>query len=160
LQQVQKNSKSSGIRRLLDRAIWEQGIRQPLTEGVRRHEWKAAHGFRKYYKSRAEQIMKPINVELTMGHNIGISASYYKPREHEVLEDYLKATDLLTISNDLKLLQKQVEELKERSTDNEYIIRGKLQEKDEQIQGLVKKQEKFEQLIQYLIDSGQLKPKC
>ena len=153
-----KKLKSSGIRRLLDRAIWEQGLRQPLTEGVRRHEWKAAHGFRKFYKSRAEQIMKPINVELIMGHNIGVSASYYKPMEHEVLEDYLKATDLLTISSDSKLLQKQVEELKERSTDNEYIIRGKLQEKDEQIQGLVKKQEKFEQLIQSLIDSGQLKP--
>jgi hypothetical protein len=89
-----KKLKSSGIRRLLDRAIWEQGIRRPLTEGLRRHEWKAAHGLRKFYKSRAEQIMKPINVELTMGHNIGVSASYYKPREHEVLEDYLKATDL------------------------------------------------------------------
>jgi hypothetical protein len=55
-------------------------------------------------------------------------------------------------------LQKQVEELKEKSTDNEYIIKGKLQEKDEQIQDLVKKQEKFEQLIQSLIDTGQLKP--
>jgi hypothetical protein len=32
------------------------------------------------------------------------------------------------------------------------------QEKDEEIQTLVKKQEKFEQLIQSLIDSGQLKP--
>jgi hypothetical protein len=63
----------------LERAIWEQGIHQPLTEGVKRHEWKAAHGFRKFYKSRAEQIMKPINVEITMGHDIGISASYYKP---------------------------------------------------------------------------------
>jgi hypothetical protein len=153
-----KKLKSSGIRRLLDRAIWEQGIRQPLTEGLRRHEWKAAHGFRKYYKSRAEQIMKPINVELTMGHSIGVSASYYKPREHEVLEDYLKATDLLTINSDSKLLQKQVEELKERSTDNEYIIKAKLHEKDEQIQILNKKQEKFEHLIQTLIDSGQLKP--
>src|SRR5215217_8353057 len=32
------------------------------------------------------------------------------------------------------------------------------QEKDNQIQILMKKQEKFEQLIQTLIDSGQLKP--
>ena len=119
---------------------------------------KLAHGLRKFYKSRTEQVMKPINVELTMGHDIGVSASYYKPREHEVLEDYLKATDLLTINSDSKLLQKQVEELKEKSTDNEYIIKGKLREKDEQIQGLVKKQERFEQLIQTLIDSGQLKP--
>jgi predicted nucleic acid-binding Zn ribbon protein len=34
----------------------------------------------------------------------------------------------------------------------------KQQEKDSQISALVKKQEKFEQLIQMLIDSGQLKP--
>ena len=52
--------------------------------------------------------MKPINVEITMGHDIGVSASYYKPTENEVLEDYLKAVDLLTINGNLKLLQKQV----------------------------------------------------
>ena len=69
--------KSSGIKRLLDRAVWEQGIRKPLIEGVNRREWKIAHGYRKFYKSRAEQIMKPINVEITMGHDIGISSSYY-----------------------------------------------------------------------------------
>ena len=51
-------------KRLLDRALWEQGIRYTsLPAGVNRHEWKAAHGYRKFYKSRAEQVMKPINVE-------------------------------------------------------------------------------------------------
>jgi len=34
--------------------------------------------------------MRPINVEITMGHDIGISGSYYKPTEKEVLEDYVK----------------------------------------------------------------------
>ena len=86
-----KRFKSSGFKRLLERAIWEQGIRRTLTEGQKRHEWKAAHGFRKFYKSRAEQIMRSINVELTMGHDIGVASSYYKPTELEVLEDYLKA---------------------------------------------------------------------
>jgi hypothetical protein len=55
-----KKLKSSGIKRLLERALWEQGIRQPLKDGEKRHEWKAAHGFRKFYKSHAEQVMKPI----------------------------------------------------------------------------------------------------
>jgi hypothetical protein len=126
-----KKLKSSGIKRLLERAIWEQGIRKPLTEGLKRHEWKAAHGFRKFYKSRAEQIMRPINVEITMGHNIGVSASYYKPTEHEVLEDYLKAVPLLTINGENILLQKQVDELKEKTWNNEYTIKAKLQEKDD-----------------------------
>ena len=155
---VQRSSKSSGIKRLLERALWEQGIRQPLTKGIKRHEWKAAHGFRKFYKSRAEQVMRPINVEITMGHDIGVSASYYKPTEREVLEDYLKAVDLLTINSDKVLLQKQVLELKEKSKDSEYIIKAKLEEKENQIDALIKKQEQFEVLIQSLIDTGQLKP--
>lgn len=33
-----KRLKSSAIKRLLDRALWEQGVRQPLREGQRRHE--------------------------------------------------------------------------------------------------------------------------
>jgi integrase len=153
-----KPLKSSAIKRLIERALWEQGIRQPLSSGINRHEWKAAHGLRKYYKSRAEQVMKPINVELTMGHNLGISKSYWKPTEREVLEDYLKAVHLLTINSDKIVLKKQVQELTEQSKSNEYIIKGKLQEKEEQIEALTKKQEQFEQLLQSLIDSGQLKP--
>jgi hypothetical protein len=37
-------------------------------------------------------------------------------------------------------------------------VEVQLAAKDKEIQDLVKKQEKFEQLIQTLIDSGQLKP--
>jgi hypothetical protein len=48
--------------------------------------------------------------------------------------------------------------LHERSKDNEYVINGRLEEKDKQIESLMKKQENTEQLIQSLIDSGQLKP--
>jgi hypothetical protein len=153
-----KKLKINGIKRLLANAIWEQGLRVPLKHGKKRHEWKAAHGFRKFYKTHAEQMMKPINVEITMGHNVGLSSSYYKPTEREVLEDYVKAIDLLTVNSDKILLKKQVIELREKCENNEYIIKGKLQEKDEQIQMLTKKQEKFEQLIQSLIQSGQLRP--
>ena len=75
------------------------------------------------------------------------------------LEDYLKANNVLSINNNQKVLEKQIIELKEKSNDNEYIIKAKLQEKDEQIKILIEKQEKFEQMIQSMIDSGQLKPK-
>lgn len=100
--------KRSGIRRLLERALWEQGLRHPLSKGVRRHECKAAHGFRKYYKSHAKQLMKLLNVEITMGHDIGLSESYYRPTEKEVLGDYLKAAPLLTINSDSLILQKKL----------------------------------------------------
>jgi hypothetical protein len=79
--------------------------------------------------------MKSINVEITMGHNIGITASYYKPNEIEILDDYLKAVDLLTVSQNDKILEKKVKELEEQNKNIDYIIKGKkLQEKDEQIQ--------------------------
>jgi hypothetical protein len=79
----EKKLKSSGIKRLIEDALWKQGIRHRLAPGIRRHEWKSAHGIGKYYKSRTEQVIKPINVEITMGHDIGISESYYKPNERE-----------------------------------------------------------------------------
>ena len=71
-----------------------------------------------------------------MGHTIGVSDCYYKPSEKEILEDYLKAINVLTINNNQKVLEKQITELKEKSNDNEYIIKGKLQEKDEQIKNI------------------------
>ena len=102
-----KRLKTSGIKSLIERAIRAQGLFRPLPIGVCRREWKGVHGMRKFYKTRAEQVMKPINVEITMGHDIGVSASYYKPTEREVLEDYVKAVDSLTINGHSKLLQKQ-----------------------------------------------------
>ena len=148
-----KKLKSSGIKIIIERALWEQGIRHTLVPGMKRHQWKTAHGFRKFYKSRTEQVMKPINIELTMGHDIGISASYYKPTEREVLEDYLKAVDLLTINSDKVILQKQVLELKEKSKDSEYIIKAKLQEKDDQIRNMENKFTVMQSQVQALIST-------
>ena len=42
--------------------------------------------------------MKSINVEILMSHAIGVSNSYYKPTEKEILSDYLKAINILTIN--------------------------------------------------------------
>ena len=105
-----KKIKNTGIKRMLERALWDQGIRNKLKDGIKRHEFKAAHGFRKFYKSRTEQVMRPINVEITMGHNIGLSDCYYRPTEKEVCDDYLKAVDLLTINSDGVTLKKQVQQ--------------------------------------------------
>jgi hypothetical protein len=134
-----KKLKSSGIKSLLERAIKAQGLWKPLSEGNTRREWKGAHGLRKYYKSHAEQVMKPINVELTMGHDIGISASYYKPTEKEVLADYRKAAEILSINIDRQTLQKQVLELAEKSKEENYVIKGRLSEKETEIQSIRKK---------------------
>jgi len=49
------------------------------------------------------------------------------------LEDYLKAIDFLTINDDKLTLQKQVSELTEKSKEENYIIKGKLSEKEKEI---------------------------
>jgi len=45
-----------------------------------------------------EQVMRPINVEILMGHSIGVSNAYYRPTEAQLLEDYLKAVPVLSIT--------------------------------------------------------------
>ena len=78
--------------------------------------------------------MKPANVELLSGRDIGVSGSYYKPTEKELFEDYIKAIDLLTLNEDNMKLERQFDELKEKSKDNEYIIRAQLHEKESEMQ--------------------------
>jgi hypothetical protein len=93
---------------------------------------------------------------MLLGHKIGLASAYYRPSEDEMLNEYLKAVDNLTINEETRL-QKKVNELTTKNQDSKYIIEGKLAEKDKQIDTLTKQQEKFELLIQSLIDSGQLK---
>jgi hypothetical protein len=51
--------------------------------------------------------MKSLNVEILMGHDIGLANSYYRPSEQELLDDYTRAVELLTIQNDRLKLEKQ-----------------------------------------------------
>ena len=143
----------------MGRALQIQGIRPKLTlvNGRKNHDWKTLHGFRKFFKTQTERTMKSLNVEILMGHDIGLADSYYRPTEQELLKDYLSSVDLLTIHEDKTKLEKQIKELNEKRTDTEYIIEGRLREKDEQIKTLITRQEKFEQIMQSLIDSGQLR---
>ena len=87
-----KQLRSLGIKSLLERALKAQGLVKPLNKEnkERRREWKGAHGLRKYFQSNAKQKMKSIDVEVLMGHSIGVTDSYYRPKEREILEDYLK----------------------------------------------------------------------
>ena len=106
---------------------------------------KPAHGFRKYFKTKAEQAMLPLHVEMLLGHDTGLSMNYYRPTEKTLLEDYLKAVDLLTIDYQEAILQKKVDELQEKTKEDQYIIEGKLSEKDRVMQAM---KEKYEQEIQ------------
>ena len=148
-----KQLKATGVKSLIERAMKAQRLAMPLPKGIKRREWKSGHGYRKFFKTRAEQVMKPANVELLSGRDIGVSGSYYKPTEKELFEDYLKAIDLLTINEDNKKLEKQFNELKEKSKDNEYIIRARLQEKDEQIESLRSEMRFMKEMVNRIVSS-------
>jgi hypothetical protein len=100
--------RSNGVKRLFEDMVWKLGFRK---EKKRRHEF-SIHSIRKFFKTRAEQVMRPINVETLMGHSTGISDSYYRPTENELLENYLKAVPLLSISESEEL--KRVVQVEER----------------------------------------------
>jgi hypothetical protein len=136
-----KQFKSTGIKTLVGRALQIQGIRAKLDlkNGEKNHDWKTLHGFRKFFKTQAERAMKSLNVEILMGHDIGLADSYYKPSEEELLADYIKSVDLLTIEHDRYKLERQVKELNDKSKDNESLIKANLQEKDKEIAGLKEK---------------------
>jgi hypothetical protein len=129
---IPKKLKSTGVKRLIEDAIWAQGIRIKLPSDKRRHEFQADHGFRKWFKTRCEIAgMKSINIETLMGHSIGISDSYYRATEEELLQDYLKAVDFLSISseNTLKLENqkiKQTNDSLQREKDELYFLRKEL----------------------------------
>ena len=132
---VPKKLASMGVKRLMERALWAQGLRKKLEAGKKRHPYQANHSLRKWFKTRCEIAgMRPINIEKLMNHSTGISDSYYRATENELLEDYLMAVEMLLIHDDKQTLQKQVEELTEKSMQENYIIKGKLSDKEKEIQ--------------------------
>jgi len=94
-----KKLTSIGVKRLVERALWSQGIRSKLQNGKKRHEFQCDHGFRKWHRTQCELAgLKVRNIEILLNHSIGISDSYYRVSEAELLKDYLKAANnFLTI---------------------------------------------------------------
>jgi integrase len=110
-----KKLASLGIKRLMERAIWAQGLRKKLENGKKRHLFSANHSYRKWFKTRCEQAgMKPINIETLLSHSVGISDHYYRPTENDLLEEYLKAVDFLAM-NEENRLKLQIQELTEKT---------------------------------------------
>jgi integrase len=130
------------LTRLLDNLLVASGIRkrEPLLEGqqtplIRRKDAMLTHAFRKYVNTamiRAD--LKSLNKELLLGHrsSIGLENSYYRPNYSELLQDYLKAVDLLTISDESRLKMenlkiKQRNDVLERDKDEVIALRKELE---------------------------------
>lgn len=138
---VPKKLKSSGVKRLMERALWAQGLRRKLISGMRRHEFSANHSFGKYFHTMCHSsAIKPAVAELLLGHSLGLGDSYLRFTEEEILQEYIKAIDNLTI-NDENRLRLQVRVLTNKTKDTEQIINAKLAEKDRELQALRQRDE-------------------
>lgn len=113
-------------------------------EGKQRRRKITLHSLRRFVKTVISDQTNTDYSEWFLGHN---KSPYYTRKEPQRREIYAtKCMKYLTFLDYSTL---------ETTGKN---IEAKLSEKDKQIETLIKKQEHFEQLIQSLIDSGQLKP--
>jgi integrase len=146
---IPKRLKSSGVKRLIEEALKGTGVRMQLEKGKRRYEFQADHGFRKFFKSACERHMKTLHVEMLMGHDVGLSASYYRPSEDELLASYIRALKDLVISEE--------EELRRELTKNIVVSDRKIGELERysiKLQERLEKIEKDYNELRRLIEEG------
>ena len=128
--------KSGGVKHLIERALWAQGIRKQKVKamdkpGTHRHEFQAETGFRKFFKTVCERKMKTLNVEYLMGHDVGLNKNYNRPPVQDLLEDYLRAVPDLTILEQVPVVSEDVEQLKKDKEDlAKRLVR--LEERDQE----------------------------
>jgi integrase len=119
------------IRNMLFEAWQIQGVRPKLESGIRNHEFKSSHSFRKAFETICQKAkMNHNNIKLLMDHSLGESQNYHRPLEEDILEDYLKAVDLLTINEENRLKLK-VEKLEIEKTNFEALALDIAQIKEE-----------------------------
>jgi integrase len=105
---------------------------------------KRAHGMRKFNLTTLISAgVNPIIKEMLIGHKsmLGLDNNYYKPTEQQVLQEYLKAVDFLTI-NDEHRLQKKVAILEKKQDDIEMLKAAYLQ-KDKKVEELERQMKEF-----------------
>jgi len=96
---------------VLDDLIYDAGVRQK-GDGRKRKQVMRFHAWRKACNSAMIKAgVHPFIKEKILGHTVGLDNSYGRLSDDELLEGYLKAVPLLTISEEPKL-KEEVERLK------------------------------------------------
>jgi integrase len=153
-----KHLKLEGINKIVQAALDKSGIRTIIVsegpyKGNIRYEVQRNHGLRKFAVTKlSEANVEYDKRERMVGHKVGLDRPYNKIGPNVLLKEYLKAVDLLTI-NEQNRLRIKVEELSSKTKDNEYIIKLKLQEKDDQIRNMENQFTEMHSQIQTLIST-------
>ena len=112
VQQLRENNVNTVIRQLILKA----NIRNPNGNRLERKDKQLAHAFRKFFNTKlVEANVNYLYKEKFMGHkvSIGLDKSYFRPEE--MLKEYVKAINNLTISDEERLKVELKENQIERS---------------------------------------------
>ena len=111
-EQVRKQGRSvskDSISNILQSIAVKAGLRK-VNHNYTYRERKSvplAHGFRKFFTTQlVNSKVNPEIREMLLEHSIGLSSAYYKPTENEMLDEYMKAVDNLTINPENRLRRK------------------------------------------------------
>lgn len=112
---------SQGIKRLIMRALYAQGLRTKLPEGKKRHDFQAIHCLRKVCQTQLELAgLKNVNIQTLMGRSIGVNDSYYRITVTDLLADYEKAIPYFVLDDSNKLREKTLS-LEQKQAEIAYI---------------------------------------
>jgi site-specific recombinase XerD len=114
----------NGVYKAIEQLVVSVGIRKVKHQtelGGRRytgtHGKPLTHSFRKIMNTSLIRAgCKPVVVELLMGHNIGLQQNYLRLSVDELCQEYCKALDMLTVSQE-KQLQQEVSKLRSEISD-------------------------------------------
>jgi len=111
-----KKTSISALKVVIHALLYKSELRQVShsTENnkYKRHEKSMFHPFRKYFNTCL--VNADVNVtikEMLMGHSVGLDDAYFRPTEQQLLSEYSKAINELTI-NEENRLRREVETLK------------------------------------------------
>lgn len=130
---------SKTIKNLVTKLLWSVGLRK---EHRRIQEFKAVHGFRKFFETSAKRVLRPDTVERLKGK----ITNYYKPSDEELANEHVKAIPYLTISEAAELKGKLQEISAERTKRLEELERENLMLKG-RLQSLEDKLERLTELL-------------
>jgi integrase len=108
LEQIKKRSRaisSNTIGNTLLVYLLKTGLRDINRESqFTRKPIPLLHGFRKFFTTQlVNSKVNPEIREMLLGHKIGLASAYYRPTEDEMLEEYMKAVNNLTINEENRL---------------------------------------------------------
>ena len=111
---------------MMDTLLHKTGLR-PITymtenSKYKRHPKATFHAFRKYFNTCL--VNADVNVtikEVLIGHSVGLDDSYFRPTEKQLLTEYLKAVNELTINKENRL-RTRVSELQTKYDKMESLV--------------------------------------